>query len=176
MCVRSVAARNEIITSARGQSQPVLIASFATSTRTQLDSCTRSGDNKRALEILHKIADLDPNNTEIRLKLAEGYLKEGMPREAAGAFVQAANRLQHTASHDKALDAYSKALELVSDDINALRGMLEAHIVREQRMKQRKSSKEWFAKGNRIPNSFQCWRALILRLKIQRVLSVQLRC
>src|SRR4051794_23339745 len=94
------------------------------------DSCTRSGDNKRALEILHKIADLDPNNTEIRLKLAEGYLKEGMPREAAGAFVQTANRLQHTASHDKALDAYSKALELVPDDIDALRGMLETHIIR----------------------------------------------
>ena len=52
----------------------------------------RSGDNKRALEILHKIADLDPNNTEIRLKLADGYLKENMRREAAAAFVQAANR------------------------------------------------------------------------------------
>ena len=94
------------------------------------DSCTRSGDNKKALEILHKIADLDPNNTEIRLKLAEGYLKEGLRREAAGAFVQAANRLQQTASHDKALDAYSRALELVSDDIEALRGMLETHIIR----------------------------------------------
>src|SRR4030095_14040528 len=31
------------------------------------DAYTRVGDNKRALDILHKIADLDPNNTEIRL-------------------------------------------------------------------------------------------------------------
>src|SRR5918912_1892067 len=77
------------------------------------DSYTRSGDNKKALDILHKIADLDPNNTEIRLKLADGYLKENMRREAAAAFVLAANRLHQTGAHDKALDAYSKALQLV---------------------------------------------------------------
>jgi tetratricopeptide (TPR) repeat protein len=94
------------------------------------DAYTHSGDNKRTLEILHKIADLDPNNTEVRLKLADGYLKENMRREAAGAFVQAANRLHQMASEDKALDAYNKALELVRDDREALRGMLESHIAR----------------------------------------------
>ena len=94
------------------------------------DAYTRSGDNKRALEILHKIADLDPNNTEIRLKLADGYLKENMRRESAAAFVQAANRFQHIGSHDQALDAYSKALQLIRDDREALRGLLETHIAR----------------------------------------------
>ncbi len=94
------------------------------------DAYTHSGDNKRTLEILHKIADLDPNNTEIRLKLAEGYLKENMRREAAAAFIQAANRLHQIASEDKALDAYNKALQLVRDDREALRGMLESHIAR----------------------------------------------
>lgn len=94
------------------------------------DTYTHGGDNKRALEILHKIADLDPNNTEIRLKLADGYLKENMRREAAAAFVQAANRFHHIGSQDHALDAYSKALQLVRDDREALRGMLETHIAR----------------------------------------------
>lgn len=94
------------------------------------DAYTRSGDNKRTLDVLHKIADLDPNNTEIRLKLADGYVKENMRREAAEAFVQAANRLHQTNSYDKALDAYSKALQLVRDDREALRGMLETHIAR----------------------------------------------
>ena len=94
------------------------------------DAHTRSGDNKRALDVLHKIADLDPNNTEIRLKLADGYVKENMRREAADAFVQAANRLHQTAAHEKALDAYSKALQLVRDDREALRGLLETHIAR----------------------------------------------
>ena len=94
------------------------------------DAYTRSGDNKRTLDVLHKIADLDPNNTEIRLKLADGYVKENMRLEAAEAFVQAANRLHQTNSYDKALDAYSKALQLVRDDRDALRGMLETHIAR----------------------------------------------
>ena len=94
------------------------------------DAYTRSGDNKRALEILHKIADLDPNNTEIRLKLADGYLKESMRPEAAAAFLQAADRLYHTAAYDRALDAYTKALRLIPDHMDALRGLLETHIVR----------------------------------------------
>ena len=94
------------------------------------DSYTRSGDNKKALDILHRIADLDPNNTEIRLKLADGYLKENMRREAADAFVLAANRFHQTGVEDRALDAYSKALQLVRDDREALRGMLESHIAR----------------------------------------------
>jgi tetratricopeptide (TPR) repeat protein len=95
-----------------------------------VEAYTRSGDNKRALEILHKIADLDPNNTEIRLKLADGYLKQNMRREAAAAFVQAADRLHQTGAQDKALEAYSNTLKLVRDDREALRGMLETHIAR----------------------------------------------
>ena len=94
------------------------------------DSYTRTGDNKKALDILHRIADLDPNNTEIRLKLADGYLKENMRREAVDAFVLAANRFHQTGVEDRALDAYSKALQLVRDDREALRGMLESHIAR----------------------------------------------
>jgi tetratricopeptide (TPR) repeat protein len=94
------------------------------------DAYTRSGDNKKALDVLHKIADLDPNNTEIRLKLADGYVKENMRREAADAYIQAANRLHQTNAHEKALDAYSKALQLMRDDREALQGMLETHIAR----------------------------------------------
>src|ERR1043165_8899528 len=94
------------------------------------DAYTRQGDNKKTLEVLHKIADLDPNNTEIRLKLAEGYVKENMRDSAAEAFVLAANRLHLTNAYDKALDAYTKALKFVRDDRQALRGLLETHIAR----------------------------------------------
>jgi len=94
------------------------------------DFYTRSGDNRRALDTLHRIADLDPNNVEIRLKLADGYLKEGMKSESALAFVQAATRLQQTGAIDRSLDAYNRALQLVPDDVDALRGQLESHILR----------------------------------------------
>src|SRR6185503_18577748 len=94
------------------------------------DAYTKAGANKKALDVLHKIADLDPNNTEIRLKLADGYLKESMKREASDAFIQAAKRLHQIGSNDAALDAYSKALQLFRDDRDALRGMLDTHIAR----------------------------------------------
>src|SRR5258705_4937717 len=95
------------------------------------DAYTRTGDNKKALDILHKIADLDPNNTDIRLKLADGYLNENMPREAAGAFAQAATRLHQTGRDDRALAAYAKALEIQPDNTEVLSGMLDTHIARQ---------------------------------------------
>src|SRR5215813_2830550 len=94
------------------------------------DAHTRSGQNRKALDILHKIADLDPNNTEIRLKLADGYVKEGLRREAATAFVQAANRLHQTSANERALDAFNRALELTPDDPDALAGFVDTHIIR----------------------------------------------
>ncbi len=74
------------------------------------DAYTRAGQSKNTLKVLHKIADLDPHNTEIRLKLAEGYLKENMQTEAAKAFSEAASRLLENAQFEKSLEAYSKAL------------------------------------------------------------------
>src|SRR6185295_3944571 len=63
-----------------------LIADARTQFLVVADAYTRAGDTKKTLAVLHKIADLDPQNTEIRLKLGEGYLKERMLAEAAKAF------------------------------------------------------------------------------------------
>jgi tetratricopeptide (TPR) repeat protein len=91
------------------------------------DAYTRAGDSKQALEVLHRIADLDPHNTEIRLKLAAGYVKEGMRREAARAYVEAAGRLFESSQFEKALESYAKALELEPHDRIALKGVVSAH-------------------------------------------------
>lgn len=92
------------------------------------DAYTRAGKTKETLEILHQVADLDPHNTEIRLKLAEGYLKEGLRSEAAGVFIEAAIRLFDTGVFEKALDCYSKALALSPQDEVALRGVISSHV------------------------------------------------
>jgi tetratricopeptide (TPR) repeat protein len=91
------------------------------------DACTRAGQTRESLKVLHTIADLDPHNTDVRLKLAEGYLKERMEAEAAGAFSEAASRLLESAQFEKSLAAYSKALELRPNDRKVLKGIVSAH-------------------------------------------------
>jgi tetratricopeptide (TPR) repeat protein len=91
------------------------------------DSYMRAGQTQKALEILRKIADLDPNNTEIRLKLADGFLREGFKTDAAEAFKQAGAQLLARRKTEGALDAYSKSLEIISDDREALSGVVAAH-------------------------------------------------
>jgi len=91
------------------------------------DAYTRAGESKQTLEVLHKIADLDPHNTEIRLKLAAGYLKEHMPAEAGKAYSDGANRLFESGQFEKALDAYTRALEHRPNDRAALKGLVSSH-------------------------------------------------
>ena len=86
------------------------------------------GETKKALDILHKIADLDVQNTDVRLKLAEAYLKEGLRSDAAQAFVEAGLRLSESRSYEKALHAFARSLELVPQFPVAIEGIIRAHI------------------------------------------------
>ena len=92
------------------------------------DACSRAGDPQKALEVLHKIADLDPHNTEVRLKLAEGYLKEGLRPEAVETFTEAGSRLFDNGKFEKSLESYSRALELSPHHRAALKGLVSAHV------------------------------------------------
>ena len=92
------------------------------------ESHSKAGDSKRAVEILHKIADLDPNNTDVRLKLAESYVKEGLRSEAAQAFSEAGQRLLEIGAFERSLQAYSRSLDLRPQDRPALSGIVSAHI------------------------------------------------
>lgn len=92
------------------------------------EAYTQAGDSKKALEVLHKIADLDVHNTDVRLKLAEAYLKGGLQSEAAQAFGEAGARLLENRSYEKSLQAYSRALEIRSHNSAALEGVVKAHV------------------------------------------------
>ncbi|HVS83405.1 MAG TPA: tetratricopeptide repeat protein [Pyrinomonadaceae bacterium] len=94
------------------------------------DAHNRAGNRQDALEILRKIADLDPQNTDIRIKLAEGYLKEGVKPEAAACFTEAGQRLLTRGAFDNALEAFGRSLEIRPTDIASLKGVLAAHSAR----------------------------------------------
>ncbi len=88
------------------------------------DAYTRAGDTRKSLSVLHRIADLDPQNINVRLQLAEGYLKQKMENEAARAFGDAAKRLLENGELEKSHAAYLRALELKHNDRVLLRGLL----------------------------------------------------
>lgn len=92
------------------------------------ESYTRSGQTQKALEILRRIADLDPHNAEVRLKLAESYLREGFKQEAAEAFTESGSQLIGQGNYERAQVAFSQALQLFPDNIEALKGVVGTHI------------------------------------------------
>lgn len=90
----------------------------------------KSGDTQAGLEILAKIADLDPQNIDVRLRLAQGYSEQGMPVEAAAAFAEAGRNLSARGAVDEALDAFRRSLDIQPYDTTSLNGLLAAHAAR----------------------------------------------
>jgi tetratricopeptide (TPR) repeat protein len=94
------------------------------------DAYSRGGHAAKALEVLRKIADLDPNNTDIRIKLAQGYQRENFRTEAAEAFSHAGAQFYARGAFDQAIDAYTGALNVLPQDYTALSGLAATHIAR----------------------------------------------
>jgi tetratricopeptide (TPR) repeat protein len=92
------------------------------------DAYQRAGQAQKALDILRKIADLDPQNTEIRLKLAEGYQRENCIPEAVEAYIEAGARLLDKSQYERAVDSFNSALKLRPNDCTALSNLASTYI------------------------------------------------
>ena len=90
----------------------------------------QAGRNKEALGIYQKIADLDPENTTIQLKLAEAYLREQQTDQAYEAFIAAAGELQRQNKHEDALQTYLRALKTKPDGQAALSAAVNLYTLR----------------------------------------------
>lgn len=88
----------------------------------------QAGATQEGLQVLRKIADLDPQNTEVRIKLAEGFLHEGMSQEAAAAFTEAGQNLLARGSLEKALEVFGRSLKIEPADRETLKGVLDTHV------------------------------------------------
>ncbi|HZB45438.1 MAG TPA: tetratricopeptide repeat protein [Pyrinomonadaceae bacterium] len=91
------------------------------------DALARAGDTREALEVLRRIADLDPANTNIRLRLAESYVAEDMTDDAAEVYTEAGERLLARAEYEPALDCYKRALSYRPFAHAALQGLVAVH-------------------------------------------------
>ncbi len=88
----------------------------------------RKGQKIEALAIWKQIAELDPNNTDIYLKIAEVCWQEDQQDEAAKAFTEAGLRLTEQEQYEEAVNAFSKALEVKKNYLRALNGLVKAQI------------------------------------------------
>ena len=95
-----------------------------------VEAHNRAGAAQSALETLRKIADLDPQNTQIRTKLADGYLNQGLKKEAAECFAEAGQALVARGACDEALEVFGRALVIQPDDYATLSGVFAAHSAR----------------------------------------------
>lgn len=94
---------------------------------TVAESYSRAGQTREALGVLRRIADLDPRNTEIRLRLAESYLREKLMADAAKAFTEAGQQFLARGDYQNALAAYTRAHDLNPKDYAVLSGLTQAY-------------------------------------------------
>lgn len=84
------------------------------------DAYARAGQTRKALEAYQKIADLDPSNTSVRMKLGEIYSREGMTEQAHEAFIIAGAEFLRKGDTEQALNANLKAIVINPDSRQAL--------------------------------------------------------
>jgi len=84
------------------------------------DAYARAGQTRKALEAYQKIADLDPSNTSVRMKLAEIYSRESMTEQAHDAFIMAGAEFLRKGDSEQALNANLKAIVINPDSRQAL--------------------------------------------------------
>lgn len=88
----------------------------------------RHGRKADALAVWKQIAELDPNNTEIYLKIAESCLQDDQAEEAVSAFIEAGTRLITKKQFEAATNAFNKALEVRPHNLAALNGLVKSQI------------------------------------------------
>lgn len=88
----------------------------------------RMGNKAESLAVLKQIAQLDPNNSDIFLKIADLCLQEEQADEAASAFIQAGLRLSERKQYEAAITAFSKGLDIKPNDLTGLKGIVKSQI------------------------------------------------
>ena len=86
------------------------------------------GKKLEALDVWKNIAELDPNNTDIYLKIADVYRQENQLEEAIKSYTEAGLRLASLENHEQAVAAFTKAFEIGATDLTLINGMVRSQI------------------------------------------------
>jgi len=80
-----------------------------------------------ALSMWKQVSHLDPKNTEVCLKLAEGYLREGQRDECIEAFAEAGARFFRKERYEEAVRCFEKGLDVRPGDLRLLASLVKAY-------------------------------------------------
>ncbi len=87
----------------------------------------KKGRRIDALSMWKKVSQLDPKNTEVCVKLAEGYLSEGQRDESVDAYAEAGARLTKNERYEEAIRYFTKGLEIRPGDLRLLTSLVAAY-------------------------------------------------
>jgi tetratricopeptide (TPR) repeat protein len=89
----------------------------------------KEGKNIEVLEIWQKMADLDPGDAEICLKIARAQIGRNHKEEACKAYFEAGTRLAEKGLHKEASEAFQGALKVNERFWKAVRGIVRSNIL-----------------------------------------------
>ena len=84
------------------------------------DAAYRAGDKDDALELLRRMAALDPSNTQSRFKVAELFAKEGRKQEAVAEYQAVADELERRGEDEERIRTLERMLAVDPDRPAAL--------------------------------------------------------
>ncbi|MDG2052010.1 MAG: tetratricopeptide repeat protein, partial [Myxococcota bacterium] len=97
-----------------------LEAEAVSALRTAADGYYREGRRTESLELLRKMATLDPSNTASRLKVADLLQQEGLEEDAIVEYKAVAEELRRQEAHDELGAVYERILEIRPADGESL--------------------------------------------------------
>ena len=96
--------------------------------QTAADALNHKGDRHRALDLLRKMAMMDPTNTTSRMKVAELLRQEGRDSEATSEYLETATELERQGDLEGSGRALVAILEMSPDHLVALKGVARSMI------------------------------------------------
>ncbi len=107
-----------------------LNAEAASALQTAAEGYQQQGKKREALELLRKMASLDPTNTTSRLKVAELLRQEDLIEEALAEYDEVASELTRQGDPEELAKIYGQMLELAPDRAHTLAALAKLLVDR----------------------------------------------
>jgi pilus assembly protein FimV len=113
--------------------------------QTAADAAYRGGDKDGALELLRRMASLDPANTQSRLKVAELFAKEQRSGEAVAEYQAVADELERRGEQEERIKVLERLLAVEPGNVKALQVVARARLASKQFPGARKLAEQMLA-------------------------------